>query len=265
MKEPSPSQHVSGIFEHLIPFVAVTVELWRVLMEKLMDDFEQMGAEDRRLLSSRPHRFDTRPGRDALQCALRERTSDLKDARDQAEAMPKGWFAWSRSSKRRATAIEEATAALKAWQGRGTISFIQAEAAKVERARLRQDRKIRDFDARPDVVQAVRRLDDLPGVMRMAEGLKELEPDKELHAVLMPMVGQDGNLLRVNADAGLALLRRRVAIAAAVQGAGGKTGGPKDTMEPEPDQSDPEPADVVAAVWEQAAGMGLDDLTMLGM
>lgn len=59
------------------------------------------------------------------------------------------------------------------------------------------------------------------------------------------------------------LLRRRVAIAAAVQGAGGKTGGPKDKMRPE--QSDPEPAAVVAEVWEQAAGMGLDDLASLRM
>ena len=138
------------------------------------------------------------------------------------------------------------------------ISFIQAEAAKMERARLRQDRKIRDFDAGPDVIQAVRRLDDMPGVMRMAEGLKELEPDKEFHAVLAPVVGQDGGLLRINAPAGLALLRRRVAIAAAGQGAGGRSGGPKDTMEPEP-------AAVVTASWEQAAAMGLDDLAMLGM
>ncbi|MBS1044099.1 hypothetical protein [Gluconobacter cerinus] len=258
MREPPPGQHIDGIFEHLIPFVAVTIELWRVLMQKLMDDFEQMGVEDRRLLAARPHRFDTRPGRDALQCALRERTSDLKDARDRAEGLPKGWFAWTAASKRRAVAIEEASAALKEWQGAGTISFIQAEAAKMERARLRQDRKIRDFDARPDVIQAVRRLDDMPSVMRMAEGLKELEPDKEFHAVLAPVVGQDGGLLRINAPAGLALLRRRVAIAAAVQGAGGRSGGPKDTMEPEP-------AAVVTASWEQAAAMGLDDLAMLGM
>lgn len=260
MKEPSPSQHIDGIFEHLIPFVAVTIELWRVLMERLMDDFEQMGAEDRRLLAARPHRFDTRPGRDALQLTLRERTADLKDARDRAEGLPKGWFSWTRTSKRRAAAMEEAAAALKEWQGAGTIDFIQAEAAKMERTLRRQDRKIRDFDARPDVVQAVRRLADMPGVMRMASGLAELKPDRELHAALAPVVGQDGELLRVNADAGLALLRRRVAIAAAVQGAGGKTGGPKSVMEP-----DPEPADVVAAVWEQATSAGLDDLAMLGM
>lgn len=260
MKEPSPAAHIDGIFEHLIPFVAVTVELWRVLMERLIQDFEQMGAEDRQLLAGRPHRFDTRPGRDALQLALHERTADLKETRSLAEAMPKGWFAWSRSSKRRAAAIEEATAALAEWQGAGTISFIQAEAAKMERARHRQDRKIRDFDARPEVIQAVRRLDDLPGVLRMVEGLAELEPDKELHAVLAPVVGQDGGLLRINAVAGLALLRRRVAIAAAVSGAGGKTGGPKDTMQP-----DPEPAAVVAASWEQAAATGLDDLAMMGM
>ncbi|AHK70087.1 hypothetical protein AD931_02610 [Gluconobacter oxydans] len=265
MKEPSPAAHVGGIFEHLLPFVAVTVELWRVLMEKLMDDLETQGEADRRLLAARPHRFDTRPGRDALQCALRERTADLKEARDRAEGLPKGWFSWTRTARERKAAIDEATAALAEWQGRGTISFIQAEAAKMERARLRQDKKIRDFDARPDVVQAVRRLDDLPGVLRMAEGLAELEPDKELHAVLAPVVAQDGTLLRVNAPAGLALLRRRVAIAAAVSGAVGKSGGPKDTMQPEPDQSDPEPADVVAAVWEQAAGMGLDDLASLGM
>lgn len=256
MKESSPSQHIDGIFEHLIPFVAVTIELWRVLMEKLMDDFEQMGAEDRRLLAARPQRFDTRPGRDALQCALRERTADLKDARDQAEGLPKGWFAWSRSSKRRAAAIEEAAAALKEWQGRGMVKFIQAEAAKMERVQRRQDKKIRDFDARPDVAQAVRRLADMPGVMRMVSGLVELKPDKELHAVLMPLVGQDGGLLRIDAVAGLALLRRRVAIAAAVQGAEDRSGGL---------EMEPEPADVVAAVWEQAVGMGLDDLTMLGM
>ncbi|WP_237469072.1 BTAD domain-containing putative transcriptional regulator [Gluconobacter sphaericus] len=184
--------------------------------------------------------------------------ADLKDARSLSEAMPKGWFSWTRTSKRRAAAIEEAAAALKEWQGAGTIDFIQREAAKMERARLRQDRKIRDFDVRPDVVQASRRLDDMPGVMRMASGLAELEPDKELHAALMPVVSQEGTLLRVNADAGLALLRRRVAIAAAVQGAGGRSGGPKDTMEPEP-------AAVVTASWEQAAAMGLDDLAMLGM
>ncbi|MFT9298752.1 MAG: hypothetical protein ABF542_11675, partial [Gluconobacter sp.] len=152
-----------------------------------------------------------------------------------------------------------ATAALAEWQGAGTISFIQAEAAKMERARHRQDRKIQDFDARPDVIQAVRRLDDMPSVMRMAEGLKELEPDKEFHAVLAPVVGQDGGLLRINAVAGLALLRRRVAIAAAVSGAGGRSGGPlKNKVEPEP-------AAVVAASWEQAAWMGLDDLAFLGM
>lgn len=258
MREPSPAAHIDGIFEHLIPFVAVTIELWRVLMERLMDDFEQMGAEDRRLLAARPHRFDTRPGRDALQLTLRERTADLKDARDRAEGLPKGWFSWTRTSKRRAAAMEEAAAALKEWQGAGTIDFIQAEAAKMERTLRRQDRKIRDFDARPDVVQAVRRLADMPGVMRMASGLAELKPDRELHAALAPVVGQDGELLRVNADAGLALLRRRVAIAAAVQGAGGRSGGPKDTMEPEP-------AAVVTASWEQAAAMGLDDLAMLGM
>ena len=253
MKEPSPAAHVGGIFEHLLPFVAVTVELWRVLMEKLMDDLETQGEADRRLIAARPHQFDTRPGRDALQCALRERTADLKEARDRAEGLPKGWFSWTRTSKRRAAAIEGTAAALKEWQGHGMIGFIQAEAAKMERTLRRQERKIRDFDARPDVVHAVRRLDDLPGVLRMAEGLAELEPDKELHAVLAPVVGQDGGLLRIDAVAGLALLRRRVAIAAAVQGAGGRSGGPKDTMEPEPDQSDPEPADVVAAVWEQAA------------
>ena len=258
MREPSPAAHVDGIFEHLIPFVAVTIELWRVLMERLMDDFQAMGEADRQLLAARPHRFDTRPGRDALQLTLHERTADLKEARDQAERLPRGWFAWTKASKRRAAAIEEATTALKEWQGLGTVRFIQAEAAKMERVQRRQERKIRDFDARPDVVQAVRRLADMPGGMRMLEGLAELEPDKELHAVLMPVVSQEGTLLRINAPAGLALLRRRVAIAAAVQGAGGKSGGPKGTM-------DPEPADVVAAVWEQAAGMGLDDLTMLGV
>ncbi|MBS1089497.1 hypothetical protein [Gluconobacter wancherniae] len=260
MKEPSPAAHIDGIFEHLIPFVAVTVELWRVLMEKLMDDFEKMGEADRRLLAARPQRFDTRPGRDALQCALHERTADLKDARERAEAMPKGWFAWTTASKQRAAAIDKAASALKEWQGRGMIGFIQAEAAKMERTLRRQDRKIRDFDARSDVVQAVRRLADMPGVLRMLEGLAELKPDKELHAALAPVVAQDGELLRVNAEAGLALLRRRVAIAAAVQGAGGKTGGPKEKMQP-----DPESADVVAAAWEQAAGMGLDDLAMMGM
>ncbi|WKE48611.1 hypothetical protein [Gluconobacter oxydans] len=258
MREPSPAAHIDGIFEHLLPFVAVTMELWRVLMERLIQDFEQMGAEDRQLLSARPHRFDTRPGRDALQLTLRERTADLREARDRAERLPKGWFAWTKASKRRAAAIEEAAARLAEWQGRGMVEFIQAEAAKMERTMRRQDKKIRDFDARPDVIQAVRRLDDLPGVMRMAEGLAELKPDRELHAVLSPIVGQDGELLRVNAPAGLALLRRRVAIAAAVQGAEGRSGGPKDTM-------DPEPADVVAEVWEQAAGMGLDDLASLGM
>jgi len=258
MKELSPGQHIDGIFEHLLPFAAVTIELWRVLMERLMDDFRTQGEADRRLLAGRPQRFDTRPGRDALQLTLRERTADLKDARDRAEGLPKGWFSWTRTSKRRAAAIEEATAALAEWQGRGMVEFIQAEAAKMERVQRRQDKKIRDFDARPDVVQAVRRLDDLPGVLRMTEGLAELKPDKELHAALAPVVGQDGGLLRVNAGAGLALLRRRVAIAAAVQGAEGRSRGPKDTM-------DPEPADVVAEVWEQAAGMGLDDLAMLGM
>ncbi|KXV46170.1 hypothetical protein AD945_14355 [Gluconobacter albidus] len=260
MKEPSPSQHVSGIFEHLLPFAAVTLELWRVLVERLIQDFEQMGEADRRLMSARPHRFDTRPGRDVLQLELRERTADLKDARDRAEGLPKGWFAWTRTFKKRAAAIEEAAAALKTWQGQGMVKFIQAEAAKMERARLRQERKIRDFDARPDVIQASRRLTDMPGVMRMLEGLAELKPDKELHAALAPVVGQDGELLRVNAPAGLALLRRRVAIAAAVSGAGGRSGGPKDTMEP-----DPEPADVVAEVWEQATSAGLDDLAMMGM
>jgi len=228
-----------------------------------MDDFRTQGEADRRLLAARPQRFDTRPGRDALQCALRERTADLKDARDQAEGLPKGWFAWTRTFKKRAAAIEEAAAALKTWQGRGTIDFIQAEAAKLERAARRQERKIRDFDARPDVRQASRRLADMPSVMRMAEGLKELEPDKELHAALRPMVGQDGGLLRIDAVAGLALLRRRVAIAAAVSGAVGTSGGPKAVMEPE--QPDPKAADVVAEVWEEAAGMGLDDLAMLGM
>lgn len=262
MKEPSPSQHVSGIFEHLLPFAAVTLELWRVLMERLMDDFQAMGEADRQLLAARPHRFDTRPGRDALQCALRERTADLKEARDQAERLPKGWFAWTNASKKRAAAIDKAASALKEWQGRGMIGFIQAEAAKMERTLRRQDRKIRDFDARPDVVQAVRRLADIPGVLRMLEGLAELKPDKELHAALAPTVGQDGGLLRINADAGLALLRRRVAIAAAVQGAGGKTGGPKEKVEPD---LSPEPADVVAASWEQATSAGLDDLAMLGM
>lgn len=74
MKEPSPGAHVSGIFEHLLPFAAVTVELWRVLMERLIQDFETQGEADRRLLAARPHRFDTRPGRDALQLTLRERT-----------------------------------------------------------------------------------------------------------------------------------------------------------------------------------------------
>ncbi|KXV64762.1 hypothetical protein [Gluconobacter oxydans] len=264
MKEPSPAAHVGGIFEHLLPFAAVTMELWRVLMERLMDDFQAMSEADRRLLAARPHRFDTRPGRDALQCALRERTANLQDARERAEAMPKGWFAWTKASKRRAAAIDEATAALKEWQGRGVIGFIQAEAAKMERTLRRQDRRIRDFDARPDVIQAVRRLDDLPGVLRMTEGLAELKPDKELHAALAPVVSQEGTLLRVNAVAGLALLRRRVAIAAAVSGAVGKSGGPKDTMQPEPDP-DPKAADVVAASWEQAAGMGLDDLAMMGM
>ncbi|KAA8383927.1 hypothetical protein FOH24_17065 [Acetobacter tropicalis] len=263
MREPSPAAHIDGIFEHLIPFAAVTMELWRVLMERLMGDFQAMGEADRRLMAARPHRFDTRPGRDALQCALRERTADLREARDRAERLPKGWFAWTAASKRRAVAIEEASAALKTWQGRGTIDFIQAEAAKMERTLRRQDKKIRDFDARPDVIQASRRLDDLPGVLRMAEGLAELKPDKELHAALAPVVGQDGGLLRIDGLAGLALLRRRVAIAAAVQGAGGKTGGPKAVMEP--NQPDPKAADVVAEVWEHAAGMGLDDLAMMGM
>jgi len=263
MKEPSPAAHVGGIFEHLLPFAAVTMELWRVLMERLIQDFEQMGAEDRQLLASRPHRFDTRPGRDALQLTLRERTADLKEARERAEAMPRGWFAWTKTARERVTAIEEAAARLAEWQGRGMVEFIQAEAAKMERTMRRQDRRIRDFDARPDVIQAVRRLDDLPSVLRMAEGLAELKPDKELHAVLSPIVGQDGELLRVNAPAGLALLRRRVAIAAAVSGAGDRSGGPKDTMEL--DQPDPEAAAVVAASWEQAAGVGLDDLAMLGM
>lgn len=258
MKEPSPAAHIDGIFEHLIPFVAVTVELWRVLIERLMDDFQAMSEADRQLLAARPQRFDTRPGRDALQCALRERTADLKEARDRAEGLPKGWFSWSRTARERKAAIDEATVALKAWQGQGMVKFIQAEAAKMERVQRRQERKIRDFDAKHDVTQAVRRLDDLPGVLRMLEGLKELEPDKELHAVLAPVVAQDGTLLRINAPAGLALLRRRVAIAAAVQGAGGRSGGPKDTMEPEP-------AAVVTASWEQAAAMGLDDLAMLGM
>ncbi|GAC88463.1 hypothetical protein Gbth_003_058 [Gluconobacter thailandicus F149-1 = NBRC 100600] len=258
MKEPSPSQHVSGIFEHLLPFAAITMELWRVLMERLVDDFQAMSEADRQFLAARPHRFDTRPGRDALQCALRERTADLKEARDRAEGLPKGWFSWTRTARERKAAIEEAAAALKTWQGAGTISFIQTEAAKIERGRHRQDKKIRDFDARPDVVQAVRRLDDLPGVLRMAEGLAELKPDKELHAALAPVVGQDGGLLRIDAVAGLALLRRRVAIAAAVSGAGGKTGGPKSVMEPEP-------ADVVAVAWEQATSAGLDDLASLGM
>ncbi|KGB21505.1 hypothetical protein AtDm6_2739 [Acetobacter tropicalis] len=100
-------------------------------------------------------------------------------------------------------------------------------------------------------------------MLRMAEGLAELKPDKELHAALAPVVGQDGGLLRIDGLAGLALLRRRVAIAAAVQGAGGKTGGPKAVMEP--NQPDPKAADVVAEVWEHAAGMGLDDLAMMGM
>ncbi|KXV79174.1 hypothetical protein AD953_03190 [Acetobacter malorum] len=263
MKEPSPAAHVGGIFEHLIPFVAVTIGLWRVLMDRLMDDFQTMGEADRRLIAARPHRFDTRPGRDALQLTLRERTADLKAARDRAEAMPKGWFAWTRTARERKAAIDEAATALKEWQGHGMIGFIQAAAAKMERGRHRQDRKIRDFDARPDVIQAVRRLADMPGVLRMAEGLAELEPDKELHAVLAPVVGQDGGLLRINAVAGLALLRRRVAIAAAVQGAGGKTGGPKAVMEP--DQPDPKAADVVAEVWEQATSAGLDDLAMFGM
>lgn len=263
MREPSPAAHIDGIFEHLLPFAAVTMELWRVLMEKLMDDLETQGEADRRLLAARPYRFDTRPGRDALQCALRERTADLQDARDHAEGLPKGWFSWTRTSKRRAAAIEEAAAALKEWQGAGTIDFIQREAAKMERTMRRQDRKIRDFDARPDVIQAVRRLADMPGVMRMASGLAELEPDKELHAVLAPVVGQDGELLRINAPAGLALLRRRVAIAAAVQGAEDRSGGPKEKVEP--DQPDPKAADVVAASWEQATSAGLDDLAMLGM
>lgn len=258
MREPSPAAHVDGIFEHLIPFAAVTIELWRVLMERLMDDFQAMSEADRRLLAARPQRFDTRPGRDALQLTLRERTADLKETRSLAEGLPKGWFSWSRTSKRRAAAIDEATVALKEWQGLGAVKFIQAEAAKMERTMRRQERKIRDFDARPDVIQASRRLADMPGVMRMTEGLKELEPDKELHAVLAPVVGQDGGLLRVNAEAGLALLRRRVAIAAAVSGAGGKTGGPKSVMQPEP-------AAVVAEAWEQAAAMGLDDLASLGM
>ncbi|MDI6652470.1 hypothetical protein QMA67_05880 [Gluconobacter japonicus] len=204
MKEPTPASHVGRIFEHLLPFVAVTVELWRVLMEKLMDDFQVMGVEDRRLLAARPHRFDARPGRDALQLTLKERAAHLKDARERAEAMPKGWFAWSRTSRERKAAIEEAAAALKAWQGLGVVRFVQAEAAKLERAMWRQDKKIRDFDARPDVVQASRRLADMPGVMRMAEGLAELKPDKELHAVLAPVVGQDGGLLRINVVAGLA-------------------------------------------------------------
>jgi len=239
------------------------MELWRVLMERLMDDFQAMSEADRRLLAARPQRFDTRPGRDALQLTLRERTADLQDARHRAEGLPKGWFSWSRTSKRRAAAIDKAASALKEWQGRGMIGFIQAEAAKMERVQRRQDKKIQDFGARPDVVQASRRVADMPGVMRMLEGLAELEPDKELHAVLAPVVGQDGGLLRVNAEAGLALLRRRVAIAAAVQGAGGRSGGPKDTMQP--DLPDPEPAAVVAASWEQAAGTGLDDLALLGM
>jgi len=52
MKEPSPGQHIDGIFEHLLPFAAVTIELWRVLMERLLQDFETQGEADRRLLGS---------------------------------------------------------------------------------------------------------------------------------------------------------------------------------------------------------------------
>jgi hypothetical protein len=237
IKEPSPGQHVAGIIEHMLPFAAVTAELWRVIVDKLIEQFSEMREADLRVMSGRPERLDTRPDRDAAYERLRDRTATLLDAVDRAESLPTGWFGWTSTSKRRAAAIVKAEAELDGWEMGGSLKFMQSEAARLEKAVRRQDGKIAGFDRRPEVVSAARRLDDYPGALRLLEGVREIQPDKELHEVMRPVVRQDGTVLRVNGPAALALLRRRTAIAAATRAAeaGKSGGGPVNVPVPEPE------------------------------
>ncbi|WP_342627173.1 hypothetical protein AAC691_12820 [Nguyenibacter vanlangensis] len=247
MREPTPGQHVAGIIEHMLPFAAVGVELWRLLIEKFIASMAEMRAADLETMAARPERLNTRPDRDALYERVRDRTATLIEDLRRAEDMPRGWFSFTPTAKRRLSAIDKAQAAEREWSEKGAVRFLQSEAAKLDRAVRRQDKKIRDFDSRPEVQGAARRLDDYPGAVRMAEGLRELKPDEELFKSLSPAIGQDGGIVRVNARAGLELLRRRVAIAAATRGAAaGKGGSLKEKVEivpelevaPEPEQDD---------------------------
>jgi len=229
MKEPTPGEHISGIAEHfaeyLLPLAAIGAEVWRLLMERFIADLEKMRSADLDLMSARPERLDTRADRAALYERVRARTEDLRDDFNRATEMPKGWFSFSPAAKRKRAAIDKAGAAANEWSSTGSMKFLQSEAAKLDRAVRRQDKRIRDFDSQPEVQAASRRLDDYPGAIRMCEGLAELKPDKEVHAALAPMVGRDGEIVRINTATGLELLRRRTAIAAATRGAAAGKGG----------------------------------------
>jgi len=238
MREPSPSAIVGGIAEHMLPFAAVAAELWRVLMERFMSELERMRAADLDLMDTRPDRLDTKPDRDTLYAQVRERTRTLSDDFNRAVDLPRGWFAWSPAARRRLAAIDRAAAAEKAWSTEGSIKYLKREAGRLDSAVRRQDKRIRDFDMRPEVQMAARRLDDYPSATRMVEGLAELEPDKELHGVLAPVVGRDGQVIRLNAAAGLELLRRRSAIAAASRGAAAGKGTRRQVVEMVPDEVD---------------------------
>jgi len=244
MREPTPDQIVGGIAEHmaeyLLPLAAIGAEVWRALMEKFIADVERMRAADLDLMADRPERLDTRADRAALYERVRARTADLRDDFNRAVDLPRGWFSWSPAAKRRRLAIDKAGATEREWSTSGSVRFLQGEAAKLERAVRRQDKRIRDFDSRPEVQAASRRLDDYPGAIRMCEGLAELKPDKELHAALSPMVGRDGGILRINAAAGLELLRRRTAIAAATRGAAAGKGGVRQEQTAVPEMDGPE-------------------------
>ncbi|WP_342627830.1 hypothetical protein AAC691_17375 [Nguyenibacter vanlangensis] len=254
IKEPTPGAHVAGIIEHMLPFAAVGIELWRMLIDRLIQDFGAMREADLLIMSARPERLDTRPDRDALYQKVRDRTATLTEAVNKAEAMPRGWFGWTTTNKRRLSAVKKAAAELSAWDKEGAMKLLTSEAARLENRVRRQDKKIAEFDKKPEVQAAARRLDDYPGAIRMLEGVREIKPDKELHEAMRPEIRQDGSILRVDAPAALALLRKRVAIAAAlrVAGSGKSGGGPKEVPTPDlpdiapdeevkPDDDRPEP------------------------
>jgi hypothetical protein len=233
MREPSPDKIINDLIMHAAPFTPALIEVWRLLMDGLISAFERMQRDDIQLVTRAPKPIDCPREWSAFKNEAGKTDMNLNRALETAQAMPKSF--WPPRRARRTDAIEKAGNELKAWKGDGERRFLDSCEHRLNNKVRRRNREITAFEEKPDIIAAHRRLDDYSGAVRMCEGLAELEPDKELYSAIMSK--SVGPPYRLNAIGGLELLRKRVAIAAALRGGRAVgAGAGKPVVEPVPDE-----------------------------